>query len=70
MFSKNTAAYIFLLLAALFWSGKFIVGKAASLYDIPPFTLNFYRWLFAWLILVPFTFREILVKKKIYSRKY
>ena len=63
-FSKNTTAYIFLLLAALFWSGNFIVGKAASLYEIPPFTLNFYRWLFAWLILAPFTFKEIIEKKK------
>jgi len=48
----------------LFWSGNFIVGKAASLFSIPPFTLNFYRWLFAWLILAPFTFREIFEKKK------
>jgi len=63
-FSKNTTAYIFLLFAALFWSGNFIVGKAASLYEIPPFTLNFYRWLFAWLILAPFTFKEIIEKKK------
>jgi len=63
-FSKNTTAYIFLLFAVLFWSGNFIVGKAASLFSIPPFTLNFYRWLFAWLILAPFTFREIFEKKK------
>ena len=48
----------------MFWSGNFIVGKAASLFSIPPFTLNFYRWLFAWLILAPFTFREIFEKKK------
>ena len=48
----------------MFWSGNFIVGKAASLYEIPPFTLNFYRWLFAWLILAPFTFKEIIEKKK------
>jgi drug/metabolite transporter (DMT)-like permease len=47
----------------LFWSGNFIVGKAASTYDIPPFSLNFYRWLFAGLILLPFTFKEILKKK-------
>ena len=46
-----------------FWSGNFIVGKAASLFEIPPFTLNFYRWLFAWLILAPFTLREIFQKK-------
>ena len=59
MFSKDKIAYIFLILATLFWSGNFIVGKAASLFDIPPFTLNFYRWLFAWLILAPFTLKEI-----------
>ena len=63
MFSKNKNAYIFLILATLFWSGNFIVGKAASFFEIPPFTLNFYRWLFAWLILAPFTLKEILNKK-------
>jgi len=64
MLSKNTTAYIFLLFATLFWSGNFIVGKAASFFEIPPFTLNFYRWLFAWLILAPFTLKEIFEKKK------
>ena len=63
MISRNKAAYIFLVLATLFWSGNFIVGKAASLFEIPPFTLNFYRWTFAWLILAPFTLKEILQKK-------
>ena len=63
MFSKDKAAYIFLILATLFWSGNFIVGKAASLFEIPPFTLNFYRWTFAWLILAPFTLKEIFKKK-------
>jgi len=63
LFSKNKIAYIFLIFATLFWSGNFIVGKAASLFEIPPFTLNFYRWLFAWLILAPFTLKEIFKKK-------
>ncbi len=63
MLSKNKTAYIFLILTTLFWSGNFIVGKAASLFDIPPFTLNFYRWTFAWLILAPFTLKEIIQKK-------
>ena len=63
MFSKDKTAYIFLILATLFWSGNFIVGKAASLFEIPPFTLNFYRWTFAWLILAPFTLKEIFRKK-------
>ena len=63
MFSKDKTAYIFLILATLFWSGNFIVGKAASLFEIPPFTLNFYRWIFAWLILAPFTLKEIFLTK-------
>jgi len=63
LFSKDKTAYIFLILATLFWSGNFIVGKAASFFEIPPFTLNFYRWTFAWLILAPFTFKEIIKKK-------
>ena len=63
MFLKDKNAYIFLILATLFWSGNFIVGKTASLFEIPPFTLNFYRWIFAWLILAPFTLKEIFHKK-------
>ena len=70
MISRNKTAYIFLILATLFWSGNFIVGKAASLFEIPPFTLNFYRWTFAWLILAPFTLKEILQKKKLYIGEY
>ena len=63
MINKNNLAYILLVLTTLFWSGNFIVGKAASTYEIPPFSLNFFRWLFAGLILFPFTIREILKKK-------
>ena len=61
--TSNHKAYIFLIFATLFWSGNFIVGKAASLFDIPPFTLNFYRWFCAWLILAPFTLKEIFEKR-------
>ena len=63
MISKDKTAYIFLVLTTLFWSGNFIVGKAASYFEIPPFTLNFYRWIFAWLILAPFTLKEVIDKK-------
>ena len=62
LLSKNNIAYVLLIFATLFWSGNFIVGKAASLFEIPPFTLNFYRWLCAWLILAPFTLKEIFQK--------
>jgi len=48
-----------LVLCSLFWSGNFIVGKFATLYDVPPLTLNFLRWLIVWIILIPFTFKDI-----------
>ena len=63
MTNKNNLAYLLLILTTLFWSGNFIVGKAASTFEIPPFALNFYRWLFAGLILLPFTIKEIIKKK-------
>ena len=63
MKNKNNLAYLLLIFTTIFWSGNFIVGKAASLYQIPPFSLNFYRWFFAGLILLPFTFKELINKK-------
>ena len=60
---SNFLAYIFLFLIVTFWAGNFVVGKFASLYEVPPFSLNFYRWFFAWLILAPFTLPEIIKKK-------
>ena len=64
MQNKNNLAYFILILTTIFWSGNFIVGKAASTYDIPPFSLNFYRWFFAGLILFPFTIKELIAKKE------
>ena len=58
-------ASLYLVLACLFWAGNFIVGKAASIIDIPPISLNFYRWFLAWIVLLPFTYRELLSNKKI-----
>ena len=63
MKQKNNLAYLLLILTTIFWSGNFIVGKAASIYEIPPFSLNFYRWFFAGLILMPFTIKELINKK-------
>ena len=68
--SSNFLAYIFLLLTVTFWAGNFIVGKFASFYEVPPFSLNFYRWFFAWLILSPFTIPEILKNKNYIKENY
>ena len=66
--SQTSTAYLLLILTTIFWSGNFIVGKAASMYDIPPFSLNFFRWFFAGLILMPFTYKEKIKKKKLYFK--
>ena len=54
-----------LVLATLFWAGNFIVGKAAFVEDIPPMSLVFFRWSLVWLILLPFTYKEIIKLKEV-----
>jgi drug/metabolite transporter (DMT)-like permease len=62
---QTTKAYIMLMCATLFWAGNFMVGKFAFLTNIPPMSLVFYRWSLVWLILLPFTFKEIIKSKEI-----
>jgi drug/metabolite transporter (DMT)-like permease len=45
--------YVLLSLTSLFWAGNAIVGRAAAGH-IPPFTLSFFRWCLAALIMLPF----------------
>ena len=61
--NKIYLAAIYLFAATFFWAGNFIVGKTASINEIPPVSLNFYRWVLAWLILLPFTYKELIKKK-------
>ena len=61
----NSKAYIMLVCATLFWAGNFIVGKFAFITNIPPMTLVFFRWFLVWIILLPFTFKEIIRSKEI-----
>ena len=63
-------AYTFLILAALFWSGNFIIGKFATLFEVPPLTLNFLRWVMVWFMLIPFTIKEILANKAYIKKNF
>jgi len=62
---QNIKAYIMLVCATLFWAGNFMVGKFAFVENIPPMSLVFFRWLLVWLILLPFTYKEIIKNKDI-----
>ena len=53
-----------LVCATLFWAGNFTIGKFAFLENIPPNTLAFLRWCLVWIILFPFTYKEILKLKE------
>jgi len=52
-----------LVCATLFWAGNFTIGKFAFLENIPPNTLAFLRWSLVWIILFPFTYKEVLKLK-------
>ena len=68
---QNIKAYIMLICASLFWAGNFIVGKYAFLTEIPPLSLVFYRWSLVWIILLPFTYKEIIkYKDTIFNNLY
>ena len=54
-----------LVCATLFWAGNFMVGKFAFLTNIPPMTLVFFRWSLVWIILLPFTYKEIFKYKDV-----
>ena len=56
--------------ATLFWAGNFNVGKIAFIENIAPFTLAFLRWLLVWIILIPFTYKELFKLKKILLKNF
>lgn len=56
-------------LAALIWSGNFIIAKALD-NKIPPFSLGFYRWLIASLILLPFAIKQFSSQWKLVKQSW
>jgi drug/metabolite transporter (DMT)-like permease len=61
-------AFLLLISSSLFWSGNFFTGKIASFYDLTPFKLSFLRWSLAFLLLLPFTFRKIILDLSKYKK--
>ena len=62
--AKNIYTGIWLaVLATFIWSGNFIVAKAVHK-EIPPISLNFYRWLIAAVIILPFALKKFKAEWK------
>jgi drug/metabolite transporter (DMT)-like permease len=51
--------YLLLSITALCWAGNAIVGRLAAGH-IPPVTLSFLRWSLAFLIVLPFAWKELM----------
>ena len=51
--------YLLLCIAALCWAGNAIVGRLAAGH-IPPVTLSFLRWSFAFLLILPFAWKHMV----------
>lgn len=52
MLKRFTNPYLLLTLTALFWSGNMVLGRGIRA-DIPPMALAFWRWLIAFLLVLP-----------------
>jgi drug/metabolite transporter (DMT)-like permease len=61
--------YLLLILAVLFWSGNFIVGRGIH-NDIPPISLAFWRWAVALLIILPFSLKYIIHQKDLIRQNW
>ena len=61
-------AFVLLIASSLFWSGNFFTGKIASSYDLTPFKLSFLRWSLAFLLLLPFTYKRIILDLNKYKK--
>ena len=67
--SRNLVLAVILLIASsFFWSGNFFSGKIAFLSDLSPFKLSFFRWILALLILLPFTYAQIIRDLEYYKK--
>jgi drug/metabolite transporter (DMT)-like permease len=66
---KTSLAIFFAILAAFIWSGNFIVARAVNK-DIPPISLNFYRWLTASIIIFPFAIKQFKAEWKIVQQSW
>ena len=61
--------YVLLTFCAFFWAGSSVVGRHVA-GEVPPLGLNFWRWLFAFLIVLTWTWRELYDHRALVQRKW
>ena len=63
------AGIAFAILATIIWSGNFIVARGV-IHQIPPFSLAFYRWLTAAVLMLPLAMKKFNIEKTIVLRHW
>ena len=61
--------YVLLTLTVLFWSGNFILGRGIRQL-VPPVSLNFWRWMGAMLIMLPFGFSRVVKSRDLFLKNW
>lgn len=56
-------AYLLLALTALFWAGNAVIARAVHEL-MPPVTLAFWRWLLAWVLVMPFVAGRLKAQRR------
>lgn len=67
--TQHAKAAVFLTITTFLWASNAIVGHIAIDY-IAPFSLSFFRWLVALLILLPFTWRLLLSQRNLLKQNF
>jgi drug/metabolite transporter (DMT)-like permease len=63
------AAYAMLVVATLAWAGNLIAGRALA-GEVAPLSLSWVRWVLALLLVLPFTWRELLARRFLLRRHW
>ena len=58
-----------MVLPVLFWAGNALVGRA-TVGEVPPLALSFWRWALALLIVLPFTFRDVWGARAVFLARW
>ena len=61
--------YVLLTLCAFLWAGHFIIVRAVH-QDIPPISLNFWRWVVVAAMLLPFVGRDLWAQRGLIRRHF
>lgn len=61
--------YLFLVLAVLFWSGNFVLGRGVH-EAVPPVSLAFWRWTIALFIILPFAVKPMIQQFDLLRRNW